>query len=74
MLRLSSDIFPGLHLHTSRDGSWKKSRARLSFHPDYARASAGEWPEKDSIFNAFREEINLINQMTTNIWGSIVVS
>lgn len=36
-------------------------------HPDYARATAGHWPEKESIFNAFCEELRIINEMTLKI-------
>jgi len=38
-------------------------------HPDYAKTSAGHWPEKISIFNAFIEEIRIINEMTFKITG-----
>jgi len=31
-------------------------------HPDYARSSAGDWPEKVSIFDAFTEELHIINE------------
>jgi hypothetical protein len=50
---------------------WKleEIKGKTILHPDYARATAGEWPEKDSIFNAFCEELSLINKMTKNITG-----
>jgi len=38
-------------------------------HPDYARTTFGHWPEKVSIFNAFCEEIRIINNMTFRIFG-----
>jgi len=38
-------------------------------HPDYARSTCGQWPEKESIFNAFCEEIRVINEMTLKITG-----
>ncbi len=38
-------------------------------HPDYARATCGQWPEKESIFNAFCEEMRIINEMTNKITG-----
>jgi len=43
-------------------------------HPDYARATAGHWPEKESIFNAFCEEMRIINEMTTKITGKSLFS
>jgi len=33
-------------------------------HPDYARSSAGYWPEKVSIFTAFVEEMHTINEFS----------
>ncbi len=33
-------------------------------HPDYARTSTGNWPEKESIFTAFVEEIYTINEFS----------
>lgn len=36
-------------------------------HPDYARTTAGHWPEKESIFNAFCEEMRIINEMTMKV-------
>ncbi len=38
-------------------------------HPDYEQASAGVWPENDSVFNAFCEEARIINEMTMAISG-----
>lgn len=38
-------------------------------HPDYARTICGEWSKKESIFNAFCEEIGIINKMTSKITG-----
>jgi hypothetical protein len=38
-------------------------------HPDYARATAGHWQEKESIFNAFCEEMRIVNEMTMKIAG-----
>lgn len=38
-------------------------------HPDYARTTCGQWPEKESIFNAFCEEMRIINEMTNKITG-----
>lgn len=36
-------------------------------HPEYEKSTAGHFPDKESIFNAFCEEINIINQMSTQI-------
>jgi len=33
-------------------------------HPDYARTSAGDWSEKESIFTAFVEELYIINEFS----------
>lgn len=33
-------------------------------HPDYARSSAGQFPEKVSIFTAFIEEMHIINEFS----------
>lgn len=41
-------------------------------HPDYARSTAGEWPERESIFNAFCEELKIINEMTIKITGKAI--
>jgi hypothetical protein len=51
---------------------WKldEAKAETFLHPEYARATAGEWPDKESVFNAFCEEIRIINEMTGTIWGN----
>ena len=33
-------------------------------HPDYSRTSAGDWPERESIFTAFIEELHIINEFS----------
>lgn len=33
-------------------------------HPDYARTSAGHWPERESIFTAFIKELKIINEFS----------
>lgn len=38
-------------------------------HPDYARSTAGHFPERESIFDAFCEEVRIINEMTKKING-----
>jgi hypothetical protein len=38
-------------------------------HPDYARATAGHWDTQESMFNAFCEELRIVNEMTVKIWG-----
>ncbi|MEK7452419.1 MAG: hypothetical protein AAB664_03700, partial [Patescibacteria group bacterium] len=38
-------------------------------HPDYAKTTAGHWPEKESIFNAFLEEERIINEMAIRCVG-----
>jgi len=38
-------------------------------HPEFARESAGEWLEKESIFVGFCEEIKIINEMAKAITG-----
>jgi hypothetical protein len=41
-------------------------------HPGYAQQTAGEWPEKQSIFTAFCEELRIINEMTVRMCGKQV--
>jgi hypothetical protein len=36
-------------------------------HPDYAKSSAGDWSAQESVFNAFCEELRVINEMAMNI-------
>jgi hypothetical protein len=43
--------------------------SKTFLHPDYARTTDGHWPEKESIFNAFCEEMRIINEMTEKIYG-----
>jgi hypothetical protein len=44
-------------------------KGKTFLHPDYARTTAGHWPKKESIFNAFCEEMRVINEMTLEIKG-----
>ena len=48
---------------------WESKRLTRedNLHPDYARSSFGEWPEKESIFIAYLEEIHHINEMCKRI-------
>jgi len=64
-LRYLSDLTPE---HQQR---WKLEEftGNTFLHPDYARATCGDWPEKESIFNAFCEEMRIINEMTLKIFG-----
>lgn len=41
----------------------KKLDGDYTLHPDFARMSMGEWPEREPIFVAFLEEIRQINAM-----------
>lgn len=64
-LRYLSDLTPE---HQQR---WKLEEfaGDTFLHPDYARTACGQWPEKESIFNAFCEETRIINEMTLKITG-----
>ena len=44
---------------------WKMKEMALqaNLHPDYHRAALGEWPERVSIYHAFIEELQVINDM-----------
>jgi len=64
-LRYLSDLTPE---HQQR---WKLEEfvGDTFLHPDYARATCGQWPEKESIFNAFCEEMRIVNEITLKITG-----
>jgi len=64
-LRYLADLTPE---HQQR---WKLEEfsGNTFLHPDYARATCGDWPEKESIFNAFCAEMRIINEMTLKIFG-----
>ena len=49
---------------------WKNKmlRGKYFIHPDYHRATMGSWALKESIFNAFLEELHQINEMA-NLMG-----
>ncbi len=38
-------------------------------HPDYAKSSMGDWSAQESVFNAFCEELGIINEMAMKIRG-----
>jgi hypothetical protein len=67
-LRYLSDLTPE---HQQR---WKleEHTGRTLLHPGYAQQTAGEWPEKQSIFTAFCEELRIINEMTVRMCGKQV--
>jgi len=69
-LRYLSDLTPE---HQQR---WKLEEfsGDTFLYPDYARTTCGHWPEKESIFNAFCEEIRIINEMTLKIFGEQMFS
>jgi hypothetical protein len=50
---------------------WKldEVEAETFLHPDFAKAMTGEWSLQESIFNAFCEEIRIINEMSMQISG-----
>jgi hypothetical protein len=58
-LRYLADLTPE---HQQR---WKLEEfdGATFLHPDYARTTAGDWPEKESIFTAFQKELYVINRM-----------
>lgn len=64
-LRYLSDLTPD---HQQR---WKLEEfiGDTFLHPDYTRVTCGHWPERESIFNAFCEEMRIINEMTLKIFG-----
>lgn len=64
-LRYLSDLTPE---HQRR---WKLDEVTgdIFLHPDYARTSDGHWPERESMFVAFCEEIKIINEMASCISG-----
>lgn len=42
-------------------------KGKYLLHPDYHRATMGHWPERESIFVAFIEELHQINKMASLI-------
>ncbi len=44
-------------------------KGKTFLHPEYARTSAGHWSETIPIFDAFCEEIGIINQMAEKFHG-----
>jgi len=50
---------------------WKlEQTGEVTFlHIDYSRSSAGHWDTQESMFNAFCEELNIINKITIKIYG-----
>ncbi len=42
---------------------------RFKLHPDYRKEILGHFPEKNSIFTAFQEELRIINEMSDKIKG-----
>ena len=64
-LRYLADLTPE---HQQR---WKleEFNGNTFLHPDYIRTTGGNWPEKESIFNAFCAEMRIINEMTLKIFG-----
>jgi hypothetical protein len=41
----------------------------MFLHPDYAKSSVGDWSAQESVFNAFCEEMGIINEMAIKIRG-----
>jgi hypothetical protein len=58
-LRYLSDLSP----EHQRIWQAKIVKGKYFLHPDYARSSGGDWPEKISLFDAFLEEMRQINTM-----------
>jgi hypothetical protein len=50
---------------------WKANLVEVEtkLHPDFVRIAHGEWGEGVSVFDAFFDEIRLINEMTENIFN-----
>jgi len=51
---------------------WKAKEigGRTRLHPDYYRTSViGDWPERASLFEAFLDELRIINKMTVAAFG-----
>jgi hypothetical protein len=50
---------------------WKleESNEEAFLHPDYARSTAGDWDTQESMFNAFCEELKIINEMAITSHG-----
>ena len=51
--------------------TWKARElsGRYWLHPDYDRQSRGQWGERISIFEAFTEELSLVNEMCELAYG-----
>lgn len=45
----------------------KMLRGKYLLHPDYHRSTMGNFPEKESIFTAFVEELHQINEMSVRM-------
>lgn len=45
----------------------KMLRGKYLLHPDYYRSTMGNFPEKESIFTAFLEELHQINKMSVRM-------
>ena len=45
----------------------KRLTRRDNLHPDYARSAFGQWPERESVFVAYLEEIRQINEMCKKV-------
>src|SRR5262245_316634 len=58
-LRYLNDLSP----EHQRIWQAKIVKGEYFLHPDYARSSGGDWPEKLSLFDAFLEEMRQINTM-----------
>jgi hypothetical protein len=58
-LRYLSDLSP----EHQRIWQAKIAKGKYFLHPDYARTSGGDWPEKLSLFDAFLEEMRQIKTM-----------
>jgi hypothetical protein len=41
----------------------------IFLHPDYAKSSVSDWSARESVFNAFCEELRIINDMAMKIRG-----
>lgn len=60
------------NLNADHQQRWRIEQfsGKTFLHPDYLASSMGHWPEKESIFNAFCEELRLVSEMTTAAFGS----
>ncbi len=58
-------------LNSAHQQRWKleEAKGKTFLHPDYSRATCGHFPERESVFTAFCEEIRVINEMTQKIYG-----